>query len=182
MTTTMEKKSTMKWYVVRAQSNRERSVSEKLIKEGENGDLIGRIGQVIVPMEKIFQAKDGKKTVKEKVLFPGYIFVETNAIGELKYFIKGLSGATGFLTNRAGTIETLTQSEVDKMIGIHTENQEKELSTTFFVGEEVKILDGPFTSFNGVIDEIKDQRVVVSVSIFGRKTPVELNTQQIDKK
>lgn len=178
---TVEKQAT-KWYVVRAQANREKSVSEKLIKEGEKGDLVGKIGRVLVPMEKSFFMKNGKKVMREKVMFPNYIFVETNAIGELKYFIKGLSGASGFLTNRAGDVQPLTQAEVDKMLGQHQIAQEKEISNTFVVGEEVKVLDGPFATFHGVIEEVNGQRVKVSVLIFGRKTPVELSVLQVEKK
>lgn len=178
----MEKQTTMKWYVVRAQNNREKGVSERLIKEGEKGDLIGKIGQVLVPLEKSFFLKDGKKVMREKVMFPGYIFIECNAIGELKYFLKGLNGATGFLTNRAGDIESLSKAEVDKMLGRHEEAKVMELDNTFVIGEEIRILDGPFATFVGTIDEIKDQKVKVNVTIFGRKTPVELSLSQIDKK
>ena len=178
---TVEKQAT-KWYVVRAQANREKSVSEKLIKEGEKGDLIGKIGRVLVPMEKSFFMKNGKKVMREKVMYPNYIFIETNAIGELKYFIKGLSGASGFLTNRAGDVQPLTQAEVDKMLGQHQVSQEKEISNTFVVGEEVKVLDGPFATFNGVVEEVNGQRVKVAVLIFGRKTPVELSVLQVEKK
>ena len=177
----MEKQAT-KWYVVRAQANREKSVSERLIKESENGDLMGKLARVLVPMEKSFHMKNGKKVMREKVMFPGYIFVESNAIGELKYFIKGLNGATGFLTNRAGDIQSLTKAEVDKMLGQHETAQEQEIDSTFVVGEEVKVLDGPFATFHGVIEEINGQRVKVGVLIFGRKTPVELSVLQIDKK
>ncbi len=182
MSTITMKETTMKWYVVRAQSNREKSVSEKLIKEGEKGDLMGKLGRVLAPMEKSFFMKDGKKVMREKILFPGYIFVETNAIGELKYFIKGLSGAQGFLTNRAGDIQSLSKAEVDKMLGLQEVSQEQEENTPFVVGEEVKVLDGPFATFQGVIEEINGQKVKVSVLIFGRKTPVELSVLQIDKK
>lgn len=179
---TVEKQAT-KWYVVRAQANREKSVSEKLIKEGEKGDLVGKIGRVLVPMEKSFFMKNGKKVMREKVMYPNYIFVETNAIGELKYFIKGLSGASGFLTNRAGDIQPLTQAEVDKMLGQHQIAQEKEISNTFVVGEEVKVLDGPFNGFKGTVESIDEnkQRVKVGVLIFGRKQALELNLLQIEK-
>lgn len=175
-------KQASKWYVIRVQANREKSISEKLIKEGEKGDLVGKIGRVIVPMEKIFFIKNGKKVMREKVIYPNYIFVETNDIDELKNFIKGINGVSGFLTNRSGDAQPLTQSEVDKMLSQHQMAQEKEISNTFVVGEKVNILDGPFAKFNGVIEEINNQRVKVSVSIFGRKTPVELSILQIEKK
>lgn len=181
---TITKESTMKWYVVRAQSNRERSVSEKLIKEGEKGDLMGKLGRVLAPMEKSFFLKDGKKVVREKILFPGYIFIETNAIGELKYFIKGLNGAQGFLTNRSGDIQSLSQAEVTSMLGKQEEFEQvvEQKDVPFITGEEVRVLDGPFATFTGTIEEVNGQKVKVSVLIFGRKTPVELSISQIDKK
>jgi transcriptional antiterminator NusG len=184
MTETIQKETTtsMKWYIVRAQANRERSVSQRLIKEAESGDLIGKVGQVVVPMEKSFHLKDGKKVMREKVMFPGYIFVETNAVGELKYFIKGCNGATGFLTNRSGEVQALSKTEVDRMLGQHQEMQEKKIETTFVIGEEIKIVDGAFSGFIGTIEEIKEQKVKVGVLIFGRKTMIDLNTMQIDKK
>ncbi len=184
MNQTIEKQttSTMKWYIVRAQANRERSVSERIMKESEKGDLMGKVGQVIVPMEKSFFLKAGKKVTREKVMYPGYIFVETNAIGELKYFIKGCNGATGFLTNRSGDILPLAQSEIDRMLGQHEEIVQKQIETPFVVNEEIKIIDGPFNGFIGTIEELKEQKVKVSVLIFGRKTLMELSTLQIDKK
>ena len=182
MTTTIKKVSTMKWYIVRAQSNREKSVSERIIKDSEKGDLIGKIGQVIVPTEKSFHLKNGKKVQREKVMFPGYIFVETNAVGELKYYLKAVNGATGFLTNRGGDIQSLTQGEVDRMLGVQKEKEEvAEQFDHFISGETVKVLDGPFTGFTGTVESIKDQKVKVEVMIFGRKNLVELSSLQIEK-
>lgn len=179
---TMESVSTMKWYIVRAQSNREKSVSEKIIKDAEKGDLIGKIGQVIVPTEKSFHLKNGKKVQREKVMFPGYIFVETNAVGELKYYLKAVNGATGFLTNRGGDIQSLTQAEVDRMLGIQKQKEEvAEQFDHFISGESVKVLEGPFTGFTGTVESIKDQKVKVEVMIFGRKNLVELSALQIEK-
>lgn len=172
----------MKWYVVRAQSHREKSVSEKLIKESEKGELIGKLGQVIVPMEKSFFMKNGKKVMREKVMFPGYIFIETNSIGELKFFLKSVNGATGFLTNRIGDIQALSQLEVDKMLGNHEETKNQLLETTYIPGEEIRILDGAFSGFVGTIAEVRDKKVTVNVLIFGRNTPMELNIEHIDKK
>lgn len=180
--TTIEKTSTsMKWYVVRAQANRERSVSERLIKESEKGDLMGKLGRVIVPIEKSSYLKNGKKMTKDKVLFPGYIFVETNAIGELKFHLKGLSGATGFLTNRTGEIQSLTQKEVEQMLNQKLEVEKEPTEPQYMIGEEVKIIDGPFNGFVAHIDEIKEKKVKLSVLIFGRKTPVDLDILQITK-
>jgi transcriptional antiterminator NusG len=180
--TTMENVATMQWYIVRAQSNRERSVSERIIKDGIGGDLMGKIGRVIVPTEKSFHLKNGKKVQREKVMYPGYIFVETNAVGELKYYLKAVNGASGFLTSRGGVIQSLTQTEVDRMLGVQKEKEEvAELFDHFIIGESVKVLDGPFTGFTGTVESIKDQKVKVEVMIFGRKNLVELSSLQIEK-
>lgn len=173
--------SNCKWYIVRTQANRERSVSEKIIKSGEKGDLKGKIFGVIVPIEKTFSIKAGKKVKKEKVLYPGYVFVQSSAVGELKYFLRECNGATGFLTNRTGDIQPLSQDEINRMIG-YVEEVDQEIENLFIVGEEVKILDGPFQSMVGTISKIDGQRVKLEVTIFGRKTPIELDLVQIDKK
>lgn len=178
----MEKETTMKWYIVRAQSNRERSVAEKLRKEGEKGDLMGAIGRVLVPTEKNFHLKDGKKVTREKVMYPGYIFVETKSIGELSHFVKGCDGATGLLADRSKKPQVLSLKEVERMIGIQEQVAvEQETSNRFIVGEVVKILDGPFNSFTGDVENIDGDKVKIAVLIFGRKTLVELNISQIDK-
>ena len=182
MSTEVINKTDMKWYVVRTQGNREKSVAEKINKEGENGDLIGKIGQVLVPLEKSVYLKNNKKVEKETIMFPGYIFMETNSLGELKYFLKGVKGATGFLAERNGDIQSLTEAEVNKMIGKQTESMNKKIDNIFTVGEEVTINEGPFATMKATIDKIEDQKVVLAVSIFGRKTPLTLEMHQIDKK
>jgi transcription termination/antitermination protein NusG len=170
----------MKWYIVRTQSNREKSIAEKIKGESEKGDLMGKVNQIIVPTETSFYIKNGKKVKREKVLYPGYIFIETNAIGELKYFLRGVNGASGFLTDRTGKIQELSIRDINRMIGVQEElSIEKE--TTFIVDEEVKIIDGPFSSMLGTIDKIDGDKIRVNVSIFGRVTPVDLTISQIDK-
>jgi transcriptional antiterminator NusG len=181
MNTEVTNKTDMKWYTLRTQGNREKSVAERLKKEAENGDLIGKVGQVIVPLEKIVYLKDGKKVQKEKIMLPGYIFMETNSLGELKYFLKSVKGVAGFLTERNGDIKSLTENEVNRMIGRHTESMNKETTVTFIIGEEVMINEGPFTSMKATIEKIEDHKVTLVVSIFGRKTPLTLDSHQIDK-
>ena len=175
----MEK--TNKWYIVRTQSNRERSVSEKILSESNNGDLMGKVSQVIVPIENSYYMKNGKKIKREKVMFPGYIFVESSHPAELKEFLKNVNGASGFLTSRSGEIQALSEREVNKMLGIQEEAKQKDAINPYMVDEEVLIIDGPFSSMRATIDEIIDERVKVSVSIFGRKTPIDLNVYQISK-
>ena len=175
------KNTNMKWYIIKTQYAREKSTAEKIKKEGEIGTLIGKLGRVVVPMEKSFYLKDNKKVLKESVTIPGYVFVETNSIGDMKYFITGLKGASGFLTSRLGTIECLTEAEVNRMIGKQEENFAK-VDEKYLVGEEVGIIDGPFTEMKATIEKIEDRKITLAVSIFGRKTPVVLDINQISKK
>ena len=173
----------MEWYIVRAQANRERKVSERIIKEADKGELNGVIGRVIVPMEKVFGTKEGKKVQREKVMFPGYVFVETSAIGELKQAVKKIDGATGILTDRAGNVQVVTPAEVNRMIGLHEENKEKNFADIFSIGDEVTLIEGPFSSFKGNIEYIDKEKgkIKVNVLIFGRPTSVELDETQIRK-
>lgn len=176
----MRESNEMKWYIIRSQSNREKSVAERIKSESQNGDLIGKINNIIVPIENTFYLKSGKKIKREKVLYPGYIFVETNAVGELKYYLTGVNGASGFLTDRNGKIQELSQKDVDRMIGVQEElSIEKE--TKFLIDESVKITDGPFSSMIGTIEKIDGDKIRVVVAIFGRTTPVDLDIHQIDK-
>jgi transcriptional antiterminator NusG len=175
-----EKKTTeMMWYTIRTQGNKERKVCERIQKEP---DLQKSIGQVLVPMETIVNLKNGKKVTRDKIMFPGYIFVEANSIGELKYFLRGCDGATGFLTERDGTIKPMKEKEIRRIIGQQEEQKEMDISDMFIIGEDVRITDGPFDTMIGTIEDINGDKIKVSVSIFGRKTPLELSIMQIDKK
>ena len=173
----------MEWYIVRAQANRERKVSEAILKEADKGELNGIVGRVIVPIEKVFSTKEGKKTQREKVMFPGYVFVETSAIGELKQSIKKIKGATGILTDRAVNVQAVNEVEVNRMIGIHEANKEKQFSDNFIVGEEVIVTEGPFASFKGLVEWVDRERgkLKVNISIFERPTTVELEETQVRK-
>jgi transcriptional antiterminator NusG len=178
----MSTEKEMKWYIVRSQSNREKSVSERLKKEAERGDLSGLVGRVLVPTEKSFFLKEGKKLTREKVMYPGYIFVETRSLGDLSSFVKMCEGATGILSDRSRKPQVLSPKEVERMIGIQEKVvSEQESRNNYIIGEEIKIVDGPFYSFNGTIENISEQRVKVAVMIFGRKTIVDLELLQIEK-
>jgi len=182
---TLEKtKAKTNWYVIRTAINKEKSVAERIQKQSEVGDLMGKVSLVIVPTEVSFYLKNGKKVKREKVKFPSYIFVQTNAVGELKYFLKGVNGAGGFLTNRSGDVVPLSDLEVSRMIGEWEESkiEKPEEQIKYIPGEEVTILDGPFSTFHGKIESVKGDKVKVEVSVFGRVSLIELNIIQIDKK
>ena len=176
---TRTKEKTMNWYIIRTQGNKERKVCERIQKEPE---LQKAVSQVLVPMETVVNLKNGKKVVRDKIMFPGYIFVEANSIGELKYFLSGCDGATGFLTERDGSINPMKEKEIKRMIGQQEEQKDMDISDMFIVGEDVSITDGPFDTMIGTIEAINGDRITVSVAIFGRKTPMDLNIMQIDKK
>lgn len=177
----LETKTNNKWYIVRSVSNREKSVSEKILNELEKGKLIGKVSQVIVPTENSYYIKNGKKIKREKIIFSGYIFVESSAPAELKEYLKEIKGASGFLTSRSGEIQALSELEVKKMLGIQEESKIKNIESPFILSEEVLIIDGPFSTFKAIIEELNGEKVKLSVSIFGRKTPIELNIHQIIK-
>lgn len=142
---------------------------------------MNKVTKVLVPIENSYYMKDGKKVKREKVMFPGYIFVESSHPSELKEFLKSVNGASGFLTSISGEIQALSEREVNRMLGIQEESKQKDIINPYMIDEEVLIIDGPFNSMKGTIDEIVDEKVKISVSIFGRKTPIELNVFQISK-
>jgi transcriptional antiterminator NusG len=144
------------------------------------------VAQILLPIEKVYQIRKGKKVSKERNLYPGYVFVEANLIGEIPYVIKQTTNVIGFLTDKkGGSPIPLRQSEVNRMLGKVDElaENEAELNIPFVVGEAVKVIDGPFNSFSGIIEEINEEKkkLKVMVKIFGRKTPLELSYMQVEK-
>jgi transcriptional antiterminator NusG len=178
--------SKMRWYVVRAISGKEKKVKEQIEIEIERLGMQHHVTQILLPIEKIYQIKNGKKISKERNLYPGYVFMEANLIGEIPHIIKNMSNVIGFLTDKKGGEPIpLRQNEVNRMLGRVDElaGGEAELNIPFVVGESVKVLDGPFNSFSGVIEEINEdkKKLKVMVKIFGRKTPLELSYMQVEK-
>lgn len=178
-----ETRKDLKWYVVRVAANREKSIMERIKNDVHKNGLDNRITNVVVPTEKTYFMKEGKKVSKERILYPGYVFVETDILGELKHFIKQIAGVNGMLASKSGAIEPLKKSEVEYMIGNIQIESEKADVIPFVVGEEVVVCDGPFNGFKASIEEVNDktQKLKVSVLIFGRKTPMELNMLQVKK-
>jgi transcription termination/antitermination protein NusG len=144
------------------------------------------ISQILLPIEKVYQIRNGKKTSKERNLYPGYVFIEANLVGEVPHIIKNLTNVIGFLSDKKGGEPVpLRLNEVNRMLGKVDEmaESEAELNIPFVVGESVKVIDGPFNSFSGVIEEINEEKkkLKVMVKIFGRKTPLELSYMQVEK-
>ncbi|TDP58391.1 transcription termination/antitermination protein NusG [Flavobacterium dankookense] len=178
--------SAKKWYVVRAVSGQENKVKSYIETEISRIGMADFISQVLVPTEKVFQVKDGKKISKDKVYFPGYVMIEANLTGEIPHIIKSITGVIGFLGEvKGGDPVPLRMSEVNRMLGkvdelaVNTDTQ----NIPFNIGETIKVIDGPFNGFNGTIEKINEEKrkLEVMVKIFGRKTPLELSFMQVEK-
>ena len=143
------------------------------------------VTQVLIPTEKFYQIRNGKKISKERNILPGYVLIEAALVGEIPHIIENVSGVISFLGPKGEPPAPLRQSEVNRILGKMDEMAESEavMSVPFVVGETVKVIDGPFNSFSGVIEEINEEKkkLKVMVKIFGRKTPLELNYLQVEK-
>lgn len=178
--------ATKKWYVVRAISGKEKKVKELIDMEISRSDLGTYVAQVLIPMEKFLQIRDGKKVSKERNFFPGYVLMEADLTGEIAHTIKNMPNVIGFLgAEKGGEPVPLRQSEVNRILGTVDELADAEATSInpYHVGESVKVIDGPFNGFNGVIEEINEEKkkLKVMVKIFGRKTPLELSFMQVEK-
>jgi transcriptional antiterminator NusG len=175
-----------KWYVVRSVSGQENKVKAYIETETARLGMADYITQVLVPTEKVVTVRDGKKIVKDKVYFPGYIMIEASLTGEIPHIIKSIQGVIGFLgETKGGDAVPLRQSEVNRMLGKVDELslQVDTVSIPFTIGETIKVVDGPFNGFNGTIEKINEEKrkLEVMVKIFGRKTPLELGFMQVEK-
>lgn len=175
-----------KWYVVRAVSGKEKKVREYIESEINRMGINDAVAQVLIPTEKIYQIRNGKKVSKERSFFPGYILIEAVLTGEIAHAIKNLPNVIGFLgAERGGDPVPLRPAEVNRILGKVDELVEsgQEVAIPFIVGESVKVIDGPFNNFTGIIEEINEEKkkLKVMVKIFGRKTPLELNYMQVEK-
>lgn len=175
----------LKWYVVRAVSGKEKKVKQYIDSEISRLGLSERVPQVLIPMEKYYQMKEGKKIAKERNFYPGYVLIEAQLDGELEHVIKGVNSVIGFLGDKNGTPVPMRQTEVNRILGKVDEmsQQSEVMSVSYYVGENIKVMDGPFNGFTGVIEEVNEEKkkLKVMVKIFGRKTPLELNYMQVEK-
>ncbi len=173
-----------KWYVVRAVSGKEKKVKEYIESEINRLGLQDFLSQVLIPTEKVYQVRKGKKISKERNYFPGYVLIEAALVGELTHIIRNIPNVLGFL-GTGNEPSPMRASEVKRILGKVDElaEQGEGVNIPFIVGETVKVIDGPFNSFTGVIEEINEEKkkLKVMVKIFGRKTPLELNFMQVEK-
>lgn len=174
-----------KWYVLRVVGGKEKKVKEYIENEIAGLGLQDYVSQVLIPQEKVYQIRNGKKISKERNFFPGYILIEAVLIGEIPHILRNIPNVAGFLGGKNEDAVPLRPSEVNRILGKVDEltSKDEELNVPFFVGETVKVVDGPFNSFTGVIEEVNEEKkkLKVMVKIFGRKTPLELSFMQVEK-
>ena len=174
----------LKWYVLRAVSGKENKVKDYLEAACNHNDVLkANLSQVLIPTEKVATLRNGKRVEKEKNRLPGYVFVEANLVGDMAHMLRFTPNVLGFL----GGMDDPTpvpQSDINRMLGAAEESELKaSMDIPFVVGETVRVTDGPFSDFNGVIEEVNTEKhkLKVMVMIFGRKTPLELSFMQVEK-
>jgi transcriptional antiterminator NusG len=194
-----------KWYVLRAISGQEKKVKTYMENELARQGVSDSVPQILIPTEKIYEIRKGKKVIREKNLFPGYILVEADLAGEVSHILTSTPGVIGFLQANNEEVEVtkveggkvkktkvivkkpvpINQAEVNRILGKVDESAavEEFASVTFIKGETVRVIDGPFATFEGTVEEIHEntKKLSVMVKIFGRNTPLELNYSQVEK-
>lgn len=174
------------WYVLRAISGQEKKVKQYLEAEIQRLKLQDAVAEIFIPTEKVYEIRNGKKKTREKSFLPGYLLIEADLQGEVVQVIKDVPGVIGFLGSERGqTPVPLRKSEINKILGKAEELNEmgESLENPYHVGEMVKVMDGPFNGFSGVVEEVMEdkKKLKVMVKIFGRNTPLELNYLQVEK-
>ncbi len=171
------------WYVVHVYSGFETKVADSIREQAQKKGLEDAIGEILVPIEEVVEVKKGERVTSERKFFPGYVLVSMELTDEVWHLIKNTPKVTGFLGGR-GRPSPVRQSEVDKILQQVKEGVDHpKHRVTFEIGETVRVCDGPFNSFSGLVEEVDEEkaRLKVSVSIFGRATPVELEFTQVEK-
>ena len=176
----------MNWYVLRVMGGKEKKTVSFIEKEIDRLGMNDFVSQILVPTEKVYQIRNGKKVSKERNYFPGYVLVEANLVGEVPHILKNVTNVLGFLGATKGGIPVpMRKSEINRILGKVDEMAltDEHVSIPFVVGETVKVIDGPFNSFNAEIEGIDEnkKKLQLMVKIFGRKTPLELNFMQVEK-
>jgi transcription termination/antitermination protein NusG len=174
---------TARWYIVHAYSNFERKVADSIKERALNAGLADKFEEVLVPMEEVVEMRRGRKVSSERKFFPGYVLVKMELNDQTYHLIKNTPKVTGFLGTDNKPIP-ITEAEAGRILQQVQEGVERpKPSVTFEIGEQVRVADGPFASFNGLVEEVDEERarLKVAVSIFGRATPVELEYGQVEK-
>ena len=172
----------MNWYTLRVISGKESKIKDNILFELDYKELSTEVNNILIPSENIVEMREGKKKVKNKVFFPGYILIEMSDSKEAKYLIENTDGVMNFVGSN-GEPQTLKEHEITRILGEVEGREGREVVIApYKVGDSVKVTDGPFADFTGFVNEVNNekQKVKVSVSIFGRPTPIELNFLQVE--
>jgi len=174
----------MRWYVVHAYSGYEKSVQRALQERIERAGMQDKFGQILVPVEEVVEMKSGQKSISERKFFPGYVLVQMEMDDESWHLVKNTAKVTGFVGGSAQKPTPISEKEVAALMQQIQEGVEKPRPKVLFeVGESVRVKEGPFTDFNGMVEDVNydKSKLRVSVLIFGRSTPVELEFSQVEK-
>jgi transcriptional antiterminator NusG len=170
-----------KWYVVHTYASHEFKIKDTILKGIEGTDLQNSIGEILIPTQKTFLIKQGKKVEREKKLFNSYIIVEADLTPEVRTFILNVPGVTHFL-GLGKNAHALEEAEVNRLLGVSDEEEIATTETLYMPGDLVKVISGPFSDFEGVVDNVNQDgtKLTVKVTVFGRVTPVEVSTDQVE--
>jgi transcriptional antiterminator NusG len=174
----------MRWYVVHAYSGMEKAAERNIVERVQRAGMQSKFGRILVPTEEVVEVKNGVKRTTERKFFPGYVLVEMVMDDDTWHLVKNTSKVTGFVGGARNRPSPISEAEVQKIIGQMQEGSDKPRHKIEFVtGEYVRVKDGPFTDFNGTVEEVnyEKSKLRVSVTIFGRATPVELEFNQVEK-
>jgi len=174
----------MRWYVVHAYSGMEKSVQRALQERIDRSEIAHQFGKILVPSEEVVEIKGGQKSITERRFFPGYVLVEMEMTDDSWHLVKNTSKVTGFVGGTGNRPTPISQKEVDKIMQQMQDGADKPRPKVLFeVGEMVRVKEGPFADFNGNVEEVSydKSKLRVSVTIFGRATPVELDFHQVEK-
>ncbi len=171
-----------KWYVIHILSGHEKKIKTYLGNEIQTSGLSDKVGNILIPAEEVIEMRSGKKKVKNKVFFPGYMLIEANLDKDIIHLISSTPGVTNFVGPK-NKPQPLRKEEIERILGRVDEAKQREMiEVPFAVGDPIKVIDGPFTDFTGFVKEVNQEKskLKVMVSIFGRATPVELDFLQVE--